>query len=379
MVSRIAIRISMLTVLLWSVSAIAQDVFDSDGDGIDDNSDNCTMTFNPQQHDTDGDHKGNMCDADFNNDGIINALDLAIMQSRFFSDDREADLNGDRFVNFTDLNIMSAIYFQAPGPTGTDPNQPPCTCYFSGDCPSGSFCNYGPGSFTTEDICVWRDIKPNGVVDAGCSIESNLTTGAWIPNICDGVCSESVNGSSIGLENKALVAQTIAYWGESMINPSAAGGGPVDPEFAEQAMAVQFNGVNVPMMLGRQTADTLAMAAGEPFHNYFCHWEGHPEDDAPPVVNLAGDNCRITSGRLTVEALVSEIHTPGTAAEIMKNIVDVCPNWRQMFGTQCAPGNGALACAIQFVEAQAYFLRTPPIAPSAVADPRDRLLGIALR
>lgn len=378
MTNKLRLSILIITTLFWSV-AFSGESFDSDGDGYDDNSDNCTMVANPSQLDSDGDFNGNMCDADFNNDGTINAADLAFMRSNFFTNHREADLNGDRVVNFADLSLMQGMYFSAPGPTGADPDQPPCTCYFSGDCPSGTFCNYGPGSYTTEDICVWRDIKPNGTVGAGCYIESNLTTGAWVPNICDGVCTSSNSGSTIGLENTNLIAQTVAYWGEAMIYPSAAGGGPVDPELAAQASAMEFTGLNVPIMLGRQTADALAMASGEPFHNYFCHWEGHPDDENPPVVNLAGDTCLIRSGELTVQALVAEIQTPGSAAEIMKGIVDVCPNWQKMFGTQCQPGPSALNCAIQFIQGQAYFLRTPPIAPSAAQDPLDQLLGKALR
>ncbi|MDH3768495.1 MAG: hypothetical protein OES99_08590, partial [Gammaproteobacteria bacterium] len=261
-----------------------------------------------------------------------------------------------------------------------DPDQPPCDCYFSNDCNDGNpgtqlFCDFGPGSFFTEDVCAWRDIKPNGVFGAGCSIESDLTTGAWVPSICDGICTPEGGGSSVGLEDTALIAQTIEYWGAAMIDPSAGGGGPVDAKIAAQATAVQFNAANAPMVLGRHAADALAMAAGESFHDYFCHWEGHPEDGNPPVVDLAGDTCRITSGRLTIQALVSEIQTPGSAAAIMAGIVDACPNWRRMFSTQCTAGPGALNCAIEFIEAQAYFLRTPRISPATVPSLIDELLG----
>lgn len=366
-------------VLLWSQSALAQNTWDSDGDGIDDNFDNCTLVFNPEQHDSDHDFKGNMCDADFNNDQVINTIDLGILRDNFFTDNALTDINADGITNVADLGLLKAMYFEVPGPTGADPNQPPCTCYFSGDCPGGTFCNYGPGNFSTEDICVWRDVKPDGTVGAGCSRESDLTTGAWTPDICDGVCTASEEGSSIGFENQALVAQTIAVWGEAMINPSAAGGGPVDPVLAAQATSFAFNVDDTALVIGRQTADALAMSAGEPFHNYFCHFEGHPEDKNPPVVDLAGDTCRITAGQLTVQALVSELQTPGTAPAIMKNIPNACPNWQQMFGTQCVAGPGALNCAIQFIQAQAHFLRTPSVQTAAAEDAVDMLLGKALR
>lgn len=39
---------------------------DTDGDGVTDSSDNCTLTPNPLQRDTDADGYGNICDADLN-------------------------------------------------------------------------------------------------------------------------------------------------------------------------------------------------------------------------------------------------------------------------------------------------------------------------
>ena len=363
------------TCLLSPVAVLAQDVFDTDGDGFDDNNDNCTLVANPLQADADGDFLGNLCDGDFNNDMQINVADLGIMRQNFFTSEPMTDLNSDGVTNFVDLGLLRTMYFEVPGPTGTDPEQPPCTCYFSNDCPSGSFCNYGPGSFATEDICVWRDIKPDGVVGAGCSIESDLTTGAWTPDICDGVCSPAGLGSPIGFENTALVAETIEYWGAAMLDPSEAGGGPVDPVLAARALDMPFSGDNVPFVIGRQTADALAMAAGEPFHYYFCHYEGHPEDEDQPVVNLAGDSCRVAAGRITIRALAEELKSPGAARRIMPEIEKVCPTqWQSLFLTQCEAGPGALACAIEFIAAQAHFLRTPSIEPLEQDDPVELLL-----
>ncbi|MBT8130782.1 MAG: hypothetical protein KJO35_00820 [Gammaproteobacteria bacterium] len=365
----------VLTAVACAHWSLAQDTWDSDEDGMDDNIDNCTLVANPDQLDVDGDYKGNLCDADFNNDNATNALDLGIMRSNFFTTNPLTDIDGDGITNVTDLGLLKSMFFATPGPTAADPQQPPCTCYFGGDCPSGMFCDYGPGGFTAEDICAWRNVKPNGVVGAGCYIESNLTTGEWVADICDGVCVGFQRGSSIGLENQALVTQTIAYWGVAMLDPSAAGGGPVDPQMAAQAMAVPFTVADVPLVLGRQTADALAMAAGEPFHEYFCHYEAYPEDKDPPVVDLAGDTCRITSGQLTVQALIAAIQTPGSAAGIMRNITDACPDWQNMFATQCAAGPGALKCAVNFIEQQAQFLRTPPLASPAAQDPVQLLLS----
>lgn len=94
---------------------------DIDGDGLDDNSDNCILLPNPVQRDTDGDGFGNYCDPDLNNDLVINAADLAIFKTKFFSSDAEADLNGDGVVNAADLAILKTMFFKPPGPSGLVP------------------------------------------------------------------------------------------------------------------------------------------------------------------------------------------------------------------------------------------------------------------
>jgi hypothetical protein len=48
---------------------------DDDGDDVIDRDDNCILAFNPTQMDTDGDMDGDMCDADIDNDGIENESD----------------------------------------------------------------------------------------------------------------------------------------------------------------------------------------------------------------------------------------------------------------------------------------------------------------
>ena len=90
---------------------------DTDGDGVSDALDNCVLEANPDQRDTDGDLIGNICDADFNNDCIVNVVDLGIMRSVFFTSDADVDLNGDGVVNVVDLGILRAKFFLPPGPS----------------------------------------------------------------------------------------------------------------------------------------------------------------------------------------------------------------------------------------------------------------------
>ena len=89
---------------------------DSDGDGVGDACDNCTRVPNPDQRDTDHDGYGNMCDADFNNDLLTNSLDLTYFKKHYFTSDPHADLNGDGRVNSLDLTLFKGLFFKPPGP-----------------------------------------------------------------------------------------------------------------------------------------------------------------------------------------------------------------------------------------------------------------------
>jgi YD repeat-containing protein len=91
---------------------------DTDGDGVKDGYDNCTLVANANQRDTNGDGYGNVCDPDLNNDGLVDNADLAIMKLRFYGRDPDADLNGDGLVNFGDLAILKAYLGKKPGPSG---------------------------------------------------------------------------------------------------------------------------------------------------------------------------------------------------------------------------------------------------------------------
>ena len=98
---------------------------DTDGDGVLDADDNCTLASNVEQIDSDADGFGNACDADLNNDNIVNFADLGIFRLAFFGNPNsdnwnpDADFNGDGNVGFIDLGLMRTYFFGPPGPAGS--------------------------------------------------------------------------------------------------------------------------------------------------------------------------------------------------------------------------------------------------------------------
>ena len=107
--------------LLMAVGAfgLTAQAVDTDGDGVDDTVDNCSAVVNVSQIDSNGDGFGNACDADLNNDLVINAVDLGLLRLVFFTADADADFNGDGVVNVTDLGLLRLAFFGAPGPGAT--------------------------------------------------------------------------------------------------------------------------------------------------------------------------------------------------------------------------------------------------------------------
>jgi hypothetical protein len=92
---------------------------DADGDGLFDDEDNCTLVENALQQDNDGDGIGDICDADFNDDCIVNFVDLGTMRGLFFQPgDLETDMNNDDSTNFEDVGLLKSGFFLPPGPSG---------------------------------------------------------------------------------------------------------------------------------------------------------------------------------------------------------------------------------------------------------------------
>ena len=95
----------------WSVNICGEPIFDADGDGIDDISDNCPNTANADQADNDNDGIGDVCDDDDDNDGILDVndncpwtanADQADLDNDGLGDVCDDDIDGDGILNDVD-------------------------------------------------------------------------------------------------------------------------------------------------------------------------------------------------------------------------------------------------------------------------------------
>ncbi|MCQ8104277.1 thrombospondin type 3 repeat-containing protein [Methylomonas sp. SURF-2] len=104
-------------------ASVAAPALDSDGDGVPDHLDNCTLIANANQRDTDGDGYGNICDADFNQNKVVDPTDLSRQKALLgkVSPNGHEDLNGNGIVDPTDLSIAKGYLGKVSGPSGMAP------------------------------------------------------------------------------------------------------------------------------------------------------------------------------------------------------------------------------------------------------------------
>jgi hypothetical protein len=92
---------------------------DVDFDGILDARDNCTLVPNASQSDTNGDRFGNHCDADLNDNGLVEKTDRLLLQAALGTRGTSvADLDCNGVVDNADLARLRDAMGQPPGPSG---------------------------------------------------------------------------------------------------------------------------------------------------------------------------------------------------------------------------------------------------------------------
>ena len=98
---------------------------DPDRDGVPDSRDNCIELFNPDQLDTDQDQFGNLCDCDFDQDGVCDIGDFNIFLPDFVSQTDSGvgtDMNGNGSVGLEDFNLfLPGFVAGEPGPSALVP------------------------------------------------------------------------------------------------------------------------------------------------------------------------------------------------------------------------------------------------------------------
>ncbi len=108
---------------------------DSDEDGVPDETDNCVDRPNGpllpdaggiSQRDSDRDGYGNLCDTDYDDDGLTGISDFNVLRAQFGKTEQDdgfdpaVDANGDGGIGLIDFNTLRSFFGEPPGPSGLD-------------------------------------------------------------------------------------------------------------------------------------------------------------------------------------------------------------------------------------------------------------------
>jgi hypothetical protein len=94
---------------------------DRDGDAFPDAADNCDFYPNPEQRDQDADGHGDLCDADFDQNGVVGVSDLVRLAASFGARAGEArydpalDMDSDGLLGSFEYLSLVRAFAAAPG------------------------------------------------------------------------------------------------------------------------------------------------------------------------------------------------------------------------------------------------------------------------
>jgi hypothetical protein len=123
-----------LALLLWGAPAFAGSTPDTDGDGVIDSLDNCSAKINSAQNDTDLDDCGNLCDADYDQTGVVDFGDFGGFASCFGVASAACEeqqhvepISAASAVDFGDFGYFASAFGAGPpGPSGTTASTVAC-------------------------------------------------------------------------------------------------------------------------------------------------------------------------------------------------------------------------------------------------------------
>jgi hypothetical protein len=103
---------------------------DFDGDRVADRLDNCSERANIVQYDTDLDDCGNLCDADYNQNGIVDIGDFGAFSQNFGTNNtlyqHTPPISSRESVSIGDFGFFLQNFGLAPGPSGTTAGTTAC-------------------------------------------------------------------------------------------------------------------------------------------------------------------------------------------------------------------------------------------------------------